>query len=483
MRKLAGWLAFLLGALALFPLQGAIDRVRTRRASSLLYMPDRRLMKVVSCGYGPVIADLVWVQSINYVIEEFGTGATHINHLYDLFDTLTELDPNFIDAYVTGAMFLSALAQEPERALPLLEKGQGHLLGIEIDGADVREDRARAGRVAPDHPERWRILHETAATHLVTLAGFSPSDKERQEEIRAAGRILVFGAKRYPRSRCPSRPEWYESVGPKLERAPVRLARRGGPGQGSERGSRADWRLAQKLVWGPRRDFSPEGSPMRAVAVKRLAEIDATEKLEDLEGDLERFYAAQPLPATPPSLLAFEGPRSVCLGLDRDMAQLREQLEDPLKVGFFLVQPESVLSRADRARFERELEATVFDFLDATGALPASIEKVEELFLAQGRSIPRLPHGVDAFVSPRTGSVSLVGKVVAPAVDAATFERAIARRVAGFRSRNDRWPTSLEELEADLARQGSAPIVAPRWIRVSYDASSGECRAEGRAPF
>ncbi|MEZ0230212.1 MAG: hypothetical protein ACAI25_16440, partial [Planctomycetota bacterium] len=163
-------LSFLAGVVLLFPLQSLADGKRGKLPSSLLYTPDRRLMKVIACGHGPLLADLVSLQSTSYVMSEFKSGRTHIDHLYALFDVMTDLDPDFVDAYVTGAIFLSSVADEPERSLDLLQKGHGRL---EERGDGVVP--ITSGRIHEENKDRWKTLAELAATHLVSLAGFAPT--------------------------------------------------------------------------------------------------------------------------------------------------------------------------------------------------------------------------------------------------------------------------------------------------------------------
>jgi len=271
---------FLGGVLLLFPLQAVGDAHRPELPSSLLYAPDRRLMKVIACGHGSTIADLVWVQSTNYVMSEFKSGKTHIEHLYALYDVMTELDPDFVDAYVTGAVFLSSVADEPDLSLKLLEKGHGRLEERQVDTKSSIA-QVTSGHVDDANKERWKLLGEIAATHLVSLAGFAPTLEERYVEVNLGGRLYLWGAKRYPIDRYPERPPYWEEIGKTLAGRDARTS-----------GSRAGWYYAVRQVWEQRLHFTAPGSPLYDLYLRRRNEIVARQIFEDLEAGFEHWKAA-----------------------------------------------------------------------------------------------------------------------------------------------------------------------------------------------
>lgn len=329
MRRWAERLAVVAILLAVWGIQEGIDERRPKRPSSLLYTPDRRLMKVIAFGHGPTLADLTWVQSTSYVMNEFRAGRSHVAHLFALYDVLTDLDPNFVEAYVMGAIFLSAVAQEPERSLELLEKGQGRL---HDDGTRVTEDPKHPGRIDSSKAERWRLLGEASATHLVSFASLAPTADERQAEIRLGGRLLVFGAQRYPRSSYPTRPEWYEEVGSRL------AVRDLGP-----RESRL-WEAAVRQTWYERWATTSPDSPIHELAARRLAEIEARQRLAVLEAAL---VAGRPLPA---------------------------DAKDPLGIGFYVVGGHVVSPALDAEVHARALNRLVGRFHAETDRFPATLE-------------------------------------------------------------------------------------------------------------
>lgn len=377
------WAAFFLLVALLFPLQMSFDATKPAQPSSLLYTPDRRLMKVIACGHGPTLADLVWVQSTNYVMTEFKSGHTQIEHLYALYDVMTELDPSFVDAYVTGAIFLSAIADEPDLSLDLLEKGEGPL--DEVGGEFVERKGPRGeplGKVPPDHKERWKLLNETAATHLVSYASYAPTLEERYEELRTGGELYLFGAKRYPLERYPDRPPWYEQIGKTLT---DRVAGR----QKFVDISKSGWYGAAEQIWEQRLHFSEPGTPLHALYERRLLEVRSRKLFDELEQGKDRWEKGH--------------------GPARALSDFLVQVpKDPLGTGYFLVSSKLVAPALDAAIVERQLARDASRFRRAKGKNPSSVAEI--LAFSQEQGHPRtIPSWVRVQYVPETGQVSALG--------------------------------------------------------------------------
>lgn len=119
---LAAWLVLL--CFGVYQLQWAIERSRERRGTAEpLYLPNGKLLHVVSLGYDSAVADVLWLYSIQYAMEQFWGERKYV-WLQHIFDLITELDPQFEAAYIQGAMFLGMMQRRPEMALKLLEKGK-----------------------------------------------------------------------------------------------------------------------------------------------------------------------------------------------------------------------------------------------------------------------------------------------------------------------------------------------------------------------
>jgi len=115
--------ALLLAAL----LQGRIDARAAARddVDPMLYLPSGKYLKVASLGFDEILADLIYLWSIqyygNYNIEE---RYLYLEHIYD--QVVTELDPHYLDPYLVGSLIMNLEAHDPEQALRLLDKGIAH---------------------------------------------------------------------------------------------------------------------------------------------------------------------------------------------------------------------------------------------------------------------------------------------------------------------------------------------------------------------
>jgi hypothetical protein len=118
----AAWLLLL--ALGVYELQWAIEQSRGRRGrDEPLYLPNGKILNVLSLGYDNVLADLLWLYSIQYALEEFWSGRKYewLDHIFHL---ITDLDPQFKAAYMQGAIFLGMMQGRPDLAIGLLQKGK-----------------------------------------------------------------------------------------------------------------------------------------------------------------------------------------------------------------------------------------------------------------------------------------------------------------------------------------------------------------------
>lgn len=369
----------------LFPVQSWIDAHRPARPSSLLYTPDRRLMKVIACGHGPLLAELVWIHSNNYVIEQFKRGRTHIEYLYNLYDTITELDPNAVDAYVLGAIFLSSVAQEPDESLRLLQKGQGAIL--EVNGKYV-EDPSLPGRAHPEHPLRWKLLNECAATHLVCFASAAPTADERQDEIQRSGRIWQFGAERYPRSRYATVPDWFEEMGRVLSKRRI------------DAHERARYREAVSFLTDIKIAAAGADSPVLPALRRTKLEVESRFRLETLETALWRRQAEQPgftIKSLDELLVARGG-------------SLEQLPDDPLGVGYTVRDGKIVAPALDAARVERDHARRASEFHLLHERWPASLDELRADLEKRGIRLQAVPSWVVLEYDAASGEVKARGE-------------------------------------------------------------------------
>lgn len=89
--------------------------------SSMLYLPSGKYLKPVSFGYETLVADFIYLWSIQYYGDPgFHPQMEYLKHTYDI---ITELDPHYLDAYQTGALFMFYEGRNPMAGLKLLEQG------------------------------------------------------------------------------------------------------------------------------------------------------------------------------------------------------------------------------------------------------------------------------------------------------------------------------------------------------------------------
>ena len=91
----------------------------------LMYFPSGYGIKVLSFGHQALLADMVWLQFIQYYGKHRLTDRV-FTYMYHMLDILTTLNPNFLRAYLLGSLLLTHDAQHPEQAKKLLKKGMHH---------------------------------------------------------------------------------------------------------------------------------------------------------------------------------------------------------------------------------------------------------------------------------------------------------------------------------------------------------------------
>ncbi|MBD3868429.1 MAG: hypothetical protein IFK94_09930 [Acidobacteria bacterium] len=90
--------------------------------NDLLYLPNGRYLKIASLGHSALVADLVYLWSIQHYSDyEREDRFRYVEHVFG--NVIAELDPGFTDAYSLGAMILSVEARDLPGALRLLDLG------------------------------------------------------------------------------------------------------------------------------------------------------------------------------------------------------------------------------------------------------------------------------------------------------------------------------------------------------------------------
>ena len=90
--------------------------------AQVLYLPSGKYLKLTSFGFPEVMADLIYIWSIQYYSNyDAQDRFKYLEHVYG--NVIAELDPRYIDPYLVGAMIMSMEAGDHEMALRLLDKG------------------------------------------------------------------------------------------------------------------------------------------------------------------------------------------------------------------------------------------------------------------------------------------------------------------------------------------------------------------------
>jgi hypothetical protein len=130
-RTVTGVSAFLVLALftgSIFSLR-EVDAARGQEATleDVLYLSSGKTVKRLSLGYSSLLADIYWTRAVQYFGGKHNQRSMRYDLLYPLLDITTDLDPQLIEAYQTGSIFLSQArpegAGQPDKAVTLLEKG------------------------------------------------------------------------------------------------------------------------------------------------------------------------------------------------------------------------------------------------------------------------------------------------------------------------------------------------------------------------
>jgi hypothetical protein len=108
----------------------------------LLYLPNEKLLDSFTAGLSSVVADLLWLQCIQYTAEEF-KGDFKFVWLDHMLKTITRLDPYFTDVYQRGGVLLAMLKHDDDASIELLKSG------------------------IPHNPTRWELPFEIARTYIL----------------------------------------------------------------------------------------------------------------------------------------------------------------------------------------------------------------------------------------------------------------------------------------------------------------------------
>jgi len=143
-------LALLFFGMAVFALHSA-DKARAVTKQEIMYLPSKTILSHFSVGMNSIIADFLWINCVQYTGRAFSTDHD-FTWIGQMVDTATDLDPNFVELYRYGGIFLASLQGDGDAAIELLEKG-------------IRQN-----------PESWELPYEIAMVYMLNR-GEDPNSK------------------------------------------------------------------------------------------------------------------------------------------------------------------------------------------------------------------------------------------------------------------------------------------------------------------
>ena len=91
------------------------------------WLPNGRMLRTVACGQRLLLADIYWLDAVQYVGETVLAKVPRWEALHPLADIVTDLDPRFGYAYQVAGSNLAGLAHRYAEADRILEKGMRNL--------------------------------------------------------------------------------------------------------------------------------------------------------------------------------------------------------------------------------------------------------------------------------------------------------------------------------------------------------------------
>lgn len=113
----------IISGVAFMGLKLKLDSIPRRKVpgSSFIYLPSGKYLKYATLGYNSVIADLVYIWSIQYFSnQKIPNRYNYLDHVYSI---TAELDPHYFDPYNIGALIAAYENRDLEKTLRILDLG------------------------------------------------------------------------------------------------------------------------------------------------------------------------------------------------------------------------------------------------------------------------------------------------------------------------------------------------------------------------
>ncbi|MGE3062859.1 MAG: hypothetical protein AB7T10_04415 [bacterium] len=97
-----------------------------RKSNELLYFPSGKFIQQVSLDYKTTVTNIMWLQTVQYYGEHIITDKD-LHQLYNLFDIITDLDPNLMQCYIFGGTIIAYDQKRPDLGMKLIRKGMANM--------------------------------------------------------------------------------------------------------------------------------------------------------------------------------------------------------------------------------------------------------------------------------------------------------------------------------------------------------------------
>ena len=117
------------GTLYALQLRLDIEKGEGTAAEEFMYLPKAEYLKVASLGYENLFADLLWLKAVQNMGER-KISSQGYDWIYKALDTVTTLDPQYIEPYQVGGLILTVVADKADLSDKLLAKGVDNNPGV-----------------------------------------------------------------------------------------------------------------------------------------------------------------------------------------------------------------------------------------------------------------------------------------------------------------------------------------------------------------
>lgn len=93
-----------------------------KRRLEVLYLPSGEFLDQASLGYRNLVADILWVKTVQYY-GGYRMGQNDLALFSHLIDVITDLDPQFVFAYLFGGLVIAEDLGHFEEGVAFIEKG------------------------------------------------------------------------------------------------------------------------------------------------------------------------------------------------------------------------------------------------------------------------------------------------------------------------------------------------------------------------